>query len=502
MNRLPMLSCPNRFPRPPGSPRSPARGRAFVLVVAVLVSIIALLSAPPVRAAGETTTGRAPLADASLAFTAGVLAFYDEDWEEARERFEEAVRLAPKDGTARYWLGLTYLTLGRPADAVRELRASLEAKLPPRAELSEVRSRLAEAAERVRREVAEAAPPILVPAPGWSGGFAVLPATPRVDGRLYLGVGSDSNPNLLADDLVLTTPDGELVEGAESDTVVVADARVSFQAVDEAAGRTLGLALRGRRSAYDAFDYLDHDRLEAVVQLALGGDPLGYLTGPMGYSRVPFGKPRAALLLQAGASKDLVDGESFAESLIAGAELSLNWGRGESLAGQTRVSLSYADTDFDDDPTGAEGETFGRSGEVLGGGVSQYVFLGQRNRFVRLGVRVAERDTGAAFDSSTVAFEGELSLPIASRATLFVDGTVSAEDYDEPVSNLFDPGGRPREDDELRLGAALVVGLVDRLALSGRLTWIDHDIDLPAGFAAPDLSYERTVATVGISWTF
>jgi hypothetical protein len=33
-------------------------------------------------------------------------------------------------------------------------------------------------------------------------------------------------------------------------------------------------------------------------------------------------------------------------------------------------------------------------------------------------------------------------------------------------------------------------------------SWTDHEIDQPAAFVAPDLSYERTFAALGATWTF
>ena len=113
-----------------------------------------------------------------------------------------------------------------------------------------------------------------------------------------------------------------------------------------------------------------------------------------------------------------------------------------------------------------------------------------------------DRDAGSAYDASSLLARGELSLPVASRVTLYLSGAWRTDDYDEPVSNVFAPAGEPRQDDELRLGGALVVRALERLFVSGRVTWIDHQIDLPAGFATPDLSYDRTVATVGLSWIF
>lgn len=444
--------------------REPKRRPAPALLAAALLGLAAAgagsLDAQEEgeeRPAGRSSTqGPAPLADAELAFTRGVLAFNDGDLTAAREHFEEALRLAPGDPDAREWLELTRRHLDRPAEAAR------------------------------------------APRPEWAGDFAVLPEAPRFEGRLYVGVGADSNPNLMPDDLVLSTPGGEPVDGAEEDTLLLADARVALQAVDQEAGRAYGVVLRGGQALHDEFDYLDLGRVEAVAHLALGEDPLGYLTGPFGYARAPFGRSRFALLVQAGAAKDWLDGEGFADRLLAGAALAIN----ESGWGQTRIELSYRDADFDGDPSGGLGEILGRSGDELRGELAQVLFFGRRNRYLRLGVAAGERDAGAAFDASSVEALAEASLPLAARWTLYLDGAFRRDDYDEGVSNLFNPGGDPREDEERRLGGSLLFRATERLFVSGRAAWIDHEIDMPGGFSTPDLSYERAVATIGLTWLF
>jgi len=434
--------------------RELTRRSALVLLAAVLAVLAAAGPMGAQEDAGEQ--GPAPLADAELAFARGVLAFHDGDLAAAREHFEEALRLAPGDPDARGWLELTRRHLDRPAEAA------------------------------------------LAPRPEWAGDFAVLPEAPRFEGRLYVGVGADSNPNLMPDDLVLATPGGDPVDGAEEDTLLLADARVAFQAVDQEAGRAYGVVLRGGQALHDEFDYLDLGRVEAVAHLALGEDPLGYLTGPFGYARAPFGRSRFALLVQAGAAKDWLDGEGFADRLLAGAAVAIN----EGGRGQTRIELSYRDADFDGDPAGSLEEILGRSGDELRGELAQVLFFGRRNRYLRLGVAAGERDAGAAFDASSVEALAEASLPLAARWTLYLDGAFRRDDYDERVSNLFNPGGDPREDEELRLGGSLLFRATERLFVSGRAAWIDHEIDMPGGFSTPDLSYERTVATVGLTWLF
>jgi tetratricopeptide (TPR) repeat protein len=469
--------------------------RAGAMVLALLCTVAGLWAPPP--AAAQETQGEAPQADARLAFARGVVAYRAGDFETARQRFEEAARLSPDDGTIHHWLGLTYLNLDRPRDAAGAFRSSLRARLAP-PEPEEVRARLEEA----RRRVAETLPdPPPLPAPEWIGTFRVLPETPSFDGRVYLGVGQDSNPNLLPDDLTVTSPDGDPVSGEDSDTVILADARVGFQAANEEAGRTFGVALLGSQSLYGDFDYLDFRRLGGVASFSLGKEPAGFLTGPLGYTRTPRGLSRVTFLLQVGVSKDWLDGDDFADRLEGAATLALN----EGSWGQIRLSAGYRDTEFEDDPPGTTGELLARSGESVGGELAQYLYLGARDRYLRLGVGLWEHDAGLAYDRSTLELGGELALPLrgwGDRTTLYLDTAHRTDDHDEPVSNRFAPFGEPREDEVLTLGGSLVVRVLGSLFVSGRAAWTDHEIDQPAGFAAPDLSYERTFAALGATWVF
>ena len=477
------------------------RFRPRTTLVALLVAA-GLVSGPP-AAAVQTDPGHAggggaaaaagsSVADARLAFTRGVLAFHDGDYETARARFEEAARLAPEDGTARYWLGLAELNLGRPAAAAGALRASLDAPEPPAAEPGEVRARLEEAERRARAaEPAEAEP---VPAPAWGGDFRVLPEVPRWDLRLSLSAGSDSNPNLLGDDLVLLSPDGELIEGEESDTVVLGDLRLGLQGADDERGLSWGVVLTGHQTLYSDFDYLDLGRLGAVAQVAWGADPLGYLSGPFGYARVPMGRAPVSVLVQAGAERHWIDGEELADGLVAGGTLAVR----QAGRGQTQLEVSWRDLDFEAVPSSpADADE-----EIVRATLAQYLYFGRRDRYLRLDARAGERDGAPSRDASIAAAGAEVSLPFAGRFALYLTGSYEEQDYDRPESNPFTLTGPPREDEIVRFGGSLVWRALDRLFVSGRATWIDRDIGIEAPFGVPDLSYQRAVATLGVSWIF
>ena len=65
---------------------------------------------------------RAPLTPAATAaFERGLAAYDADDLEAAMDAFEEAVRLAPDHREAHINLGIVYLRLQRPNDALREL---------------------------------------------------------------------------------------------------------------------------------------------------------------------------------------------------------------------------------------------------------------------------------------------------------------------------------------------------------------------------------------------
>ena len=98
--------------------------------------------------------------------------------------------------------------------------------------------------------------------------------------------------------------------------------------------------------------------------------------------------------------------------------------------------------------------------------------------------KALDRDAGEALI--------ELALPVARRWVLFFDGRYAREEYaDESAAFFFIP--EPRED--RWASAVFSVSLHSYLTL--RYACIDRDVD-------PDLvlplSYERRIATVGMTW--
>src|SRR5215218_5796551 len=80
-------------------------------------------------ALGFTGAARAQEEDATVAatvaFADGIRAFNEGRDPDALERFTRVVDLQPRNGTARYWRGLTLLRLGRAGEAVTEIERGL-----------------------------------------------------------------------------------------------------------------------------------------------------------------------------------------------------------------------------------------------------------------------------------------------------------------------------------------------------------------------------------------
>lgn len=416
----------------------------------VLALAVALAGAPPMPAAAATS------ADAEVAFAFGLAAFHRGDYEQAAERFAAAVEADPDDDAARAWLE---------------------------------RARRAAAGEQVAAgSPALAGPPL--------EGFGEVPPW-ELD--LRASIGSDSNPLLIADGVTAVSPDGSRVfDGPESDTVIGVGVRGALVPVRGRGGWTLALVGEGYQALYDELDFYDFTRLGATAQLAWGGDPSGFLDGPLGYLRVPQANPRLGLLLQGGLAEDELDGEGYVSNTAVAASLFLRQG----AAGVTRLSASWRDEDFDRDAGGA----FEASGTVIEAELAQTFHLGRRERFLRLGVAAGERDAGAAFDASTAGARAELALPFGDGWTLTLAGGLERIDYDavesNPVFGSF-PVDQAREDNVTRLAAALSWAVAPRLLITGRVSYSDRNSDIgPVAEQFTDYDYERTVAAVGFRWSF
>lgn len=88
--------------------------------------LVAVVLLAPAGVAGAQEESAA----AAVAFSDGVRAFQAGRDADALQRFGDAVKLDPDNATAHYWLGLTLLRLGRPAEAVGEIEHGLGSGAP------------------------------------------------------------------------------------------------------------------------------------------------------------------------------------------------------------------------------------------------------------------------------------------------------------------------------------------------------------------------------------
>ncbi len=490
------------------------------------------------------------------------------DWlAQAEACFSRAIICHPGHGSARYWLGVTYLEQGNPKDAAVEISKSLEAEEPPHAdrwrilahlgaaqlELAEegmARGSLAAAHNSLEKDrkcsknepwdesdlkalfhlgrslerlgIDQESAEVIARArrlssgadddgqatarPRYCGPFWPEVARWRWDGWLGLSTGWDSNPNFLDDEMVLRTFDGDTVRGAAPDDVRDLDARLAFYRLNErngadmadqkSNGLSLGLTLEGGQSFYREFDYLDLAQSRAVVHLAWGKDPLSYLTGALGYSRVPHGAGPVSVLLQIGYTFTQLDGEMY----FRGAGIALSMTARETPFTDTQLELIYQDLDFEE--TLLEGRD--RSGNLRAIDLSQFFYLKRRNRYLRLGFMAGERDADRAYARSFIQPYLEATLPLKPNWSVLLTGSVRSTDFDYPESNLFLPTAATdrREDTTVAATLRLVWSIRPDLLLTAAWHHTDRDskMELPPGIAG--LDYERTQGTFGFRWLF
>jgi hypothetical protein len=428
----------------------------------------------------------AQLAEAEIALAEGLAALHGGHEEEAADWFAEAARLNPDEGSARYWRGLALLRLGRSGEAAEELAASLEARHPSDVARERVLADL-EAARRGGPAGAEL--PESVPAP------KVIDDRGIWEGIAGLSAAADSNPNLFSEELILPLPGGqELIRGEEADRKTRVHLRLGVYPFHTHPGPNLGVTLQARWSFHQDFGFLDLGQLRGTVQLAFGSDPLGYLKGPLGHTRVPFGTSRFSALLQAGGTAWQIDEASYLRAWEGAASLTFQ----EAPITATRLDLGYSDRNFSKGGLADDR----RSGEDLSLQASQLFFFGQRDRYVRIGALAVDRQAHRAFSESILEGNAELSLPVALRWTVHLEGSVREDDFDHPESNLFVSGGPVRNDTTTRAALTLIWAATERLRWTARGTYVDRSSNVDLGDGLPDLDYQRTIVSVGLGWVF
>lgn len=435
------------------------RQKTPTLLILTLLSTLAVPAAAQDSPPADGSEHR--IADAEVAYARGLLALHEGDPEGAVRLFEQALAAHPEHEDAGAWL-----------DYARRLARGEEAVEPSR----------------------EEAP--FGDVPTWEIGLGLF-------------AGSDSNPAMLQEDTVAVPFEGtDTVVGEESDSFTQLDLRAAVHPLADRGGWSLGLVGEGHQTLFGDLDFLDLSRTRGSVHLSFGGDPLGVLTGPLGWVRVPYDDRPVAVLFQLGAAFDQLDGRSWRDELAAA--VSVTFREGRALA--TRISAGYRDHDFEQGFEANLGEEevslIPQDYSELELAADQSFYLGRRNRYLRVGVSAGARSSdpgiGLNQDASTLGARAELGLPFTRRFTLSLAGSWRQVDFDEVESNPLFPfffTDRPREDTTTRLVAVASWAVKPRLLLTGRVARIDRQADLgPATEELLDLDYERTVVSLGVRW--
>lgn len=456
---------------------------------AVPLAVVLLFGLAPFARAEAGAPAVRHLAEAEVALAEGLAAFESGRNEEALSWLAESARLNPEEGEPHYWRGLALLRLGRLREAAGELEASLAARHPPEVERARVLSDL----EAARRASEGQTAQVEIPEPSPSG----RPIDDRGlwEGIAGLSLASDSNPNLLSQEIALPPPSGHkggLIRGEESDTKARPAVSLGIYPFHDRPGPNLGVSLEVRRSFHQDFGFLDLGEAHGAVQLAYGSDPLGYLQGALGSARVPFGASRLTTLFQVGGAAYQVDSASYVRTWGGAGSITFH----ELSATASRLDLGFEDRSFSH---GGLADAR-RSGKDFSVQASQLFFFGRRDRFARIGALVVDRQAERPFSESICEGNAELSWPFALRWTVHLEGSVRKDDFDHPESNLFLIGGPVRNDTTRRGALTLVWAATERLRLIARGTYVKRSSNVDLGDGLPDLDYQRKIASVGVSW--
>jgi hypothetical protein len=437
--------------------------------------------------AGWAEEGERSLAKAGVSFALGVRAFEAGENQEAERLFLDAINYDRQHGDALHWLGLTYLRLGRAEEAVDRLAASLKAEERPTAGRRRVRADLRVAREaRARGDGA----PVSIEPPPYNPEIPLFEELPRWEARAGLEAQHDSNPGLLPEDLLFPLPGHASLGGATPDEAAQLNVRVEHHPF-YSRGWSLGLAVSGQQSVYQDQRDLDLSLVRATASLAWGGSPRGFVSGPLGSTRVPTEHNRIALLLQGGGAQVWLGGDSYL-GLAEGAFALIARESGRTA---TRLELEARDSSYSADSSG----TLRRSGTEAVLGVSQYLFLGRDDRYLRLGIAAGERRAGRAFDSSSGEALVELSAPLFRKGSLRVLGSWREDRFDHPESSLAN--GRPERDDTTwRVIVAPTWPVNEHLAWTLRGSHVRRDSNVRIALGSPLFDYERTTFSLGLDW--
>lgn len=452
--------------------------------------LLGLLWLAGCAAAGKQPADPPSTAAALTALSHGILAFNHGEDEEAAALLQEAVQLDPRDGTARHWLGLVDLQLGRTREAVEQLQASLQAEHPPAAGRERVLADLRAAREALER----GQPPPAFVEPPFGPVALSFEELPRWDLQIGLESAYDSNAALISESLPFAVPGiVDVGEEVPADLVAGLTLRAAANPFYDHRGWSLGLSLDGSHFQHQDLGTLDLTGARGIASLVWGRSPSGIAAGPLGYTRVPSGTSRVRVLLQAGGSATWLDGSSYLNT----AEGALSVAFPESSWGETRIELRARDRDFPDDDDLLPDRRL--SGSDVAAGLGQLFPLGGGGRSLRLDVVAGQIRAGRVFDSSFGEASAEISAPLATRWSLTLLGGLRQDRFDNPESNLGQPAGPEREDDTWRIAAVLLWRIDERLTWTLRGSHADRESNVRF-VGSPLLDYGRDVVSVGLLW--
>ncbi len=443
--------------------------------------------------AGEAQPGGLAVSEVELA--EGILAFEEGRDGDAAALLAEAVSADPRNGTARHWLGLAQLRLGRAAAAVASLTAALTAERPAAAGKRRVTADLAAARLAAGDLHAAPGPAGAVPAPLDLGSAPdCTPPPPRWEGRLSLEADYDSNPGLLPADATFLPLTGTRPAGTATDGGGDLGLRLEHHPFYDRGGWSLGIGVTGDRSAYRNQSDLDLTLAGGFAQLAWGKDSRGTLTGPLGVMRVPAGESPAAVLLQAGGTWVRLGAADYLRLAGGAGSLTLR-GPGRS---ETRIDLGASQLRFAADLPGE----LRRSGSEVAAGIGESLFLGDGGGYLRAAASGGERQAGASFTYRFVEITAEAAAPQVGGWTFYLQAARRQERFANPQSNLTQPAGPARDDASWRGAAAALRMLSPHLACTAHAGFVRRDSNVTLPGKLPLFDYRRTTAGLGVTWFF
>ncbi len=123
-------------------------------------------------------------------------------------------------------------------------------------------------------------------------------------------------------------------------------------------GPSLGVTLDARRSFHQDFGFLDLGESHGAVQLAFGSDPRGFLEGPLGAARVPFGGGGPLHRAAPGRRLDLSAGRRPLSAHLGGGRLRSPFTSADATA--TRLDLGLRRPRFRAGPAGRRAARSGK----------------------------------------------------------------------------------------------------------------------------------------------